>query len=148
MGIIVKNGKFENSSVNEFPTKMDVASHTRVDELVNLVGNVPLLRINFPTSADGRGFSIAKTLRQYGYKGHIRAYGHLLADQYPLALRCGFDDIEITGEHAIRQPESQWADAYLRTNVTYQEKLKDVADRAASPGPNGCLGYRRLEEVR
>jgi len=72
MGIIVKNGKFENSSVNEFPTKMDVASHTRVDELVNLVGNVPLLRINFPTSADGRGFSIAKTLRQYGYKGHIR----------------------------------------------------------------------------
>ena len=123
MSIIVKNGKFGNSSSEITNGVMDISSDTPIDQLLSRIGNVALLRIEFPSCADGRGFSIAKSLRQHGYKGHLRASGHLLADQYPLALRCGFDDIEISSELANRQPEQQWTDTYLRAQHSYQEKL-------------------------
>ena len=123
MSIIVKNGKFGNSSTELTNGVMDISSDTSIDQLLSRIGNVALLRIEFPTSVDGRGFSLAKSLRQHGYKGHLRAYGHLLADQYPLAIRCGFDDVEISSELANRQPEQQWTDTYMRTQNSYQEKL-------------------------
>ena len=123
MNIIIKDGKFGNSSTEIADGTMEISSDTPIHEILNQIGCVPLLRITFPTSADGRGFSIAKSLRQRGYKGHLRAYGHLLADQYPLAIRCGFDDIEISSELASRQPEQQWTDSYIRTQNSYQEKL-------------------------
>lgn len=43
-----------------------------------------------------------------GYKGQLRARGHILADQYAMARRVGFDEVEISDELAERQPASQW----------------------------------------
>lgn len=67
-----------------------------------------LIVIPFATSGDGRGFSLASTLRALGYRGHLRAKGRVLVDQFRAALRCGFDDIEISDEQALRNPEAQW----------------------------------------
>lgn len=67
-----------------------------------------LIVVTFPSFADGRGFSQARALRAIGYNGHLRARGHVLVDQFRAALRCGFDDIEITDEQAERNPEAQW----------------------------------------
>ena len=83
-----------------------------------------LIAIRFPTSADGRGLSIAKRLRALGYSGRLRATGHVLADQYPLALRCGFDEVEIDDALAARQPEEQWQDALARVPLNYQDRIK------------------------
>ena len=66
------------------------------------------IRIAFPSFADGRGFTLARRLRQMGFAGHLRAKGHVLADQYAMARRSGFDDVEIDRALAARQPEDQW----------------------------------------
>jgi len=53
--------------------------------------------IRFPVFSDGRGFSMARRLRErYGFNGEIRATGHVILDQIPLALRVGFDSIEVS----------------------------------------------------
>ena len=68
----------------------------------------PLVRIAFPSFADGRGFTLARVLRMHGYAGRLRAHGHVVADQYAMARRAGFDEVEIADELAVRQPEAQW----------------------------------------
>jgi len=67
-----------------------------------------MIRIDFPSFADGRGFTIAKRLRLMGYTGRLRAKGHVIADQYAMARRAGFDEVEISADLAARQPEAQW----------------------------------------
>ena len=67
-----------------------------------------LIRVRFPSFSDGRGFTIARRLRRMGYAGRLRAAGHLLADQYAMARRAGFDEVEIDRDLADRQPEAQW----------------------------------------
>jgi phosphoadenylyl-sulfate reductase (thioredoxin) len=66
-----------------------------------------MIRVDFPTFADGRGFTVARRLRQIGYVGRLRARG-LIADQYAMARRSGFDEVEVSAELAARQPEAQW----------------------------------------
>ena len=69
---------------------------------------VSLVILPFEKSADGRGFSLARQLRQLGYKGRIRAEGHVLVDQFRAALRVGIDEVAIPVEQAWRNPEEQW----------------------------------------
>ena len=53
---------------------------------------VALLAVDFPVFNDGRGYSIARLLRErYGYKGELRAIGAVLRDQLRFMFRCGFD---------------------------------------------------------
>lgn len=53
--------------------------------------------IRFPAFNDGRGFSMARLLRdKRHYRGTIRATGHVILDQIPLALRIGFTEIAVT----------------------------------------------------
>ena len=67
-----------------------------------------LVAIDFPAMGDGRGFSLARRLRELGYRGRLRATGRLIADQYAMARRVGFDEVEIPASLAQRQPEPQW----------------------------------------
>ncbi|NDR55255.1 DUF934 domain-containing protein [Aliiruegeria sabulilitoris] len=87
---------------------VDLAPDTKTQALAALIGAVGLIRIDFPSFADGRGFSIARALRRMGYTGRLRAKGHVLADQYAMARRSGFDEVEIDESLAARQPEDQW----------------------------------------
>lgn len=53
---------------------------------------LPVIAVNFPRFADGRGFSIATLLRsRYGFRNEIRAVGDVLRDQLYYMKRCGFD---------------------------------------------------------
>lgn len=67
-----------------------------------------LLAIDFPSFSDGRGFSLARRLREMGFKGRLRASGRLIADQYAMARRVGFDEVEIPAALSRRQPAPQW----------------------------------------
>ncbi len=67
-----------------------------------------LVAIDFPSFSDGRGFTLARLLREKGYKGRLRAVGGLIADQYAMARRVGFDEVRITAALAARQPQDQW----------------------------------------
>ena len=53
--------------------------------------DLALVLIHFPVFTDGRCFSYARTLRESGYKGEIRATGHFIPDQLFYLQRCGFD---------------------------------------------------------
>ncbi|MBM3606277.1 MAG: DUF934 domain-containing protein [Alphaproteobacteria bacterium] len=70
--------------------------------------DLPLVAIDFPSFSDGRGFSLARRLRELGYKGRLRATGRLIADQYAMARRVGFDEVQVAADIAARQPEDQW----------------------------------------
>jgi uncharacterized protein (DUF934 family) len=51
-----------------------------------------LVAVNFPKFGDGRGYSIARLLRErYGYKGEIRAIGDVLHDFLYFMNQSGFD---------------------------------------------------------
>jgi uncharacterized protein (DUF934 family) len=54
----------------------------------------------------------------------LRAKGHVLADQYAMARRSGFDEIEIDDALAARQPEEQWLYRADWQNHHYQARLR------------------------
>ncbi len=59
--------------------------------------------IPFEKFTDGRGYSVARTLRDAAkFTGEIRATGDVLIDQMPLMLRCGIDAFEVTHEPTLR----------------------------------------------
>jgi uncharacterized protein (DUF934 family) len=51
-----------------------------------------IVAIDFPRFTDGRGYSIARLLRErYGWRGELRAVGDIQRDQLFYLARCGFD---------------------------------------------------------
>ena len=67
-----------------------------------------LVAVDFPSMTDGRGFTLARLLRERGYQGRLRAVGGLIADQYAMARRVGFNEVRIPAALAARQPQEQW----------------------------------------
>ncbi|MBE0484828.1 DUF934 domain-containing protein [Marinobacter sp.] len=67
-------------------------SHNEPELLAGKVDQLPLIAVNFPRFVDGRGYSIARLLRErFGYTGELRAVGDVLLDQLQFMKRCGFD---------------------------------------------------------
>lgn len=87
--------------------EVTLAPDTRPEELVDHIHR-QLVAIDFPAFNDGRGFSLARRLRQLGYQGRLRATGRLIADQYAMARRVGFDEVAVAPDIAARQPAEQW----------------------------------------
>ena len=90
------------------------------EEFLPWFDRLGLIGIAFPSATDGRGFSLARQLRRLGFKGVLRASGPLFADQFPQALACGFDEVEIPDSTAARQPVAQWLAALDRVTLSYQ----------------------------
>ena len=103
---------------------IDVPNHIYANQILPFFPFIEIIRIAFPTSADGRGFSIAQNLRNLGYQGRLRAYGHILSDQYAMARRSGFDEVEISQEQSLRQPEEEWIFRANWQAHCYQSKLR------------------------
>ena len=59
-----------------------------------------------------------------GYLGRLRAKGHVIADQYAMARRSGFDEVEISTDLAARQPENQWLRRATWQAHNYQARLR------------------------
>ncbi|MCV2878641.1 DUF934 domain-containing protein [Sedimentimonas flavescens] len=87
---------------------VELAPDTDAGELAALTAGAELVRVAFPAFSDGRGFTLGRRLRALGFTGRLRAAGHVIADQYAMARRSGFDEVEISDELAARQPEAQW----------------------------------------
>ncbi|MEI4486818.1 DUF934 domain-containing protein [Frigidibacter sp. MR17.14] len=122
MSVIVRDDGFHTDDwVGE---ALDLEPDTCLSTLEGKIAGQKLVRISFPSFADGRGFTIARRVRSIGYLGRLRAKGHVLADQYAMARRVGFDEVEISDDLAARQPEDQWlARADWRAN-DYRARLR------------------------
>lgn len=106
---------------------IDLANDFDAIEILPWLDKINLIRIEFPVFSDGRGFSLATRLRLLGYVGRLRAKGHVLADQYTMARRAGFDEVEINQELALRQPEPQWRERSDWRACDYQRLLRQSA---------------------
>lgn len=93
------------------------------DALLGVIDQITAIAIAFPTSADGRGFSLARLLRLHGYKGRLRAIGHILADQYRHIRQSGFDEVGISQSLAERITENHWQEQVARLASSYQDRL-------------------------
>lgn len=93
------------------------------EELAGDIESLQYLAVNFPTFMDGRGFSIARLIRErYQFSGELRAIGQIVLDQLFYLSRCGFnafclDALALDDE----AEETENLDDYLETfSVTYQ----------------------------
>ena len=106
------------------PLALDLAQTTEVADIAADLTRISLIRIAFPAFSDGRGFTVARRLRLAGYTGRLRAQGHVIADQYAMARRAGFDEVEISDDLAARQPEGQWRFRADWQAHDYQSRLR------------------------
>lgn len=114
------------------PVAIDVASDADLTPVLDRLADATAIRVAFPSFADGRGFTIARRLRRAGYAGRLRAEGHLIADQYAMARRCGFDEVEIDAARAARQPEAQWLARADWRAQDYQARLGRKRDAVSA----------------
>ncbi|UYF98384.1 DUF934 domain-containing protein [Halomonas sp. GD1P12] len=81
--------------------------------------------IDFPAFTDGRGYSLARLLRErYGFTGELRAVGDVLIDQLNYMERCGFNAMALRQD---QDPETALR-ALSAFSVRYQT---DVQTRSA-----------------
>ena len=65
--------------------------------LAGRLNGIAVIAIDFPQFTDGRGYSIARLLRErHGYKGELRAVGEVLRDNLFYLSRCGFDSFALS----------------------------------------------------
>ena len=115
---------------NDCTAGVDLRSDAAPGSLAQVLA-APLVRIDFPSFADGRGFTLGAELRRLGFAGRLRARGHVIADQYAMARRAGFDEVEISDDLAARQPEDQWLARSNWQAHDYQSRLRGNAAPAA-----------------
>ncbi|MDZ4086156.1 MAG: DUF934 domain-containing protein [Tabrizicola sp.] len=116
MTVIVTDAGFAPGTQAEVVSLADLTDQTEVDltntddpaALAGHLDRLRLIRVAFPAFNDGRAFTIARRLREMGYKGQLLAKGPVIADQYAMLRRVGFDGAEIPEDLAARQPADQW----------------------------------------
>jgi uncharacterized protein (DUF934 family) len=96
-----------------------LASNDKPEELAEDLGHFALVAVDFPKFSDGRGFSIARLLRErYDYQGEIRAVGDVLRDQLLYMKRTGFDAYALREDQDLESSLSafgDFSDAYQST---------------------------------
>lgn len=80
-------------------TGLWLASDQLPEQIAGAWAHLPVIAVDFPMFSDGRGFSIARLLRQrHHFTGEIRAIGSLIRDQLSYLVRCGFNAFQLA-EH-------------------------------------------------
>ena len=131
--ILIKDGHAESAAeYDDLPMMKEFLASNKGDSLhlqndadlsqiETKLPSIKTITVDFPSFADGRGFSIARELRKkYGYEGLLIATGPLIPDQYAFALQCGFDAVKVDEDTYSRQSESDWLDAMAAFRLTYQ----------------------------
>ncbi len=117
MSVIVTDAGFAPAPEAVIPTLANLTPEATAVDLANTddpaalegqLDRLTLIRVAFPAFNDGRAFTVARRLRSMGYAGLLLALGPVIADQYAMLRRVGFDGAEIPDEIAARQPVEQW----------------------------------------
>jgi uncharacterized protein (DUF934 family) len=97
---------------------------------------ISLVAVRFPKFGDGRGYSIARLLRErHGYRGELRAVGDVLRDQLLFMKRSGFDSFSLRDD---QDPDEAIA-AFRELSEEYQ---------ASSTQPQPLFRRRQVQEAR
>ena len=91
------------------------------ETIADVVSQLDLVAIRFPSFADGRGYSTAYLLRtRYGFRGELRAIGEIFKDTLFYQQRVGFDAFVLASDAA--------AEAALPGFNTFSEVYHGSAD--------------------
>jgi uncharacterized protein (DUF934 family) len=109
------------------------------DALDGLAADIPglaLIVLRFPRFADGRPYSMARTLRDlHGFRGELRAAGDVLRDQVVFLLRAGFDALDVEDPGTIAALRER---RIVAVSLHYQPAA--IREAAPATGPS----WRRI----
>jgi uncharacterized protein (DUF934 family) len=94
----------------------------KLPEDVVELGRLRLIAIQFPRFTDGRGYSVAKLLRdRFGYLGQLRAVGWVLRDNLLYMERVGFNAFDLLPG----KPLESGLEAFHELPIAYQATVSD-----------------------
>ncbi|MDD4928625.1 MAG: DUF934 domain-containing protein [Gallionella sp.] len=110
--------------VNRADVGVWLQSSDRPEALLGDVGKFPVIAVDFPKFADGRGYTIAYLLRErMGYKGQLRAIGDVLRDQLYYMQRVGFDAFMLRADKDINEALKGLSDFSESYQASFDQKL-------------------------
>ena len=97
-------------------------SNENPEEIENLE-RIPVIGILFENFMDGRGFSIARLLRErLDYQGEIRAIGSPIRDQLSYMVKCGFDAFDLADHYDLEEALASLNDFSESYQTSVQQK--------------------------
>ena len=95
MATLIKDGKIADEA-SPPPDMVVLEPGDDPGALAASLGALKVVAVNFPKFGDGRGYSIARLLRErYGYRGELRAVGQVARDNLYFMAQCGFDAFQL-----------------------------------------------------
>jgi uncharacterized protein (DUF934 family) len=105
-----------------YPGRLGVwlESHEDPAAIASDLGRFEVVAVNFPKFGDGRGYSIARLLRErYGYAGELRAIGEVARDLLFYMAACGFDAFALREGENVEEALAAFSDF----SETYQASV-------------------------
>ena len=97
-------------------------SNENPEEIENLE-RIPVIGILFENFMDGRGFSIARLLRErLDYQGEVRAIGLPIRDQLSYMVKCGFDAFDLADHYDLEEALASLNDFSESYQTSVQQK--------------------------
>lgn len=123
MSTLIRRGAIEPSASSpEDAAVLRLEPHEDPATVAGRLGEIDRVEVIFPTFADGRGYSIARLLRErHGYTGELRAVGDVQRDQLFYLSRVGFD--------AFLLRDGEDAAAALAALADFSEAYQAAVDR-------------------
>jgi uncharacterized protein (DUF934 family) len=104
------------------PLGLQLKSDEEPEAVASDVAHFQVIAVEFPKFTDGRGYTTGRLLRErFGFKGELRAVGHVLRDQMFYMFRCGFNAFELPAGKSLDDALT----AYKDFSVTYQPAADD-----------------------
>lgn len=101
------------------------------------LARLALIAVRFANFADGRGYSLARLLRErHGYRGELRAIGDVLRDQLYYLSRCGFDAFALRADQNPYQALSAFDD-FSEAYQASVDRPEPLFRRRLNPEPQG-----------
>lgn len=101
-----------------------IDSDEAVEDIAAEVQQFPVIAVNFPAFADGRGFSTARLLRdRYNFTGQLRAVGNVIRDQLFFLSRVGFDAFQLREGYDLEAALASLKDFSVRYQPAVDEPL-------------------------
>ena len=96
MGILIKNRKIVANTPSPEGEVLRLAPADDPASVASRLAGAARVEVEFPKFGDGRGFSIARLLRErYGYRGELRAVGQITRDHLYAMEQVGFNAFEL-----------------------------------------------------
>lgn len=104
-----------------------------LEALRSSLASVELIAIDFPAFTDGRGYSLARLLRErYGYQGELRAIGDVQRDQLAYLAQVGFTAFAVRADRSAENALSGLFDFSEQYQVTALQPEPLFKRRAAN----------------